>query len=589
MARANQKSSQAGASRSAKPDSPRKATALGRVGAALRRFFVPPPGSPRWAYVLPYAALGILTLALLIGGAYGWEYTNSPAFCGTTCHTMPPEFTAYEISPHARVACVECHIGREFVGNQMFRKVGDLRHVFATVFNTYEFPIFTRNMRPARATCERCHSPEKFSDDSLRVLTHYGDDDANTPSYTYLIMHTGGGSQRVGLGRGIHWHIENPIFFYAADPLQQDIPYIRVTNSDGTITEYVDVESDFDPAALDESQLVEMDCITCHNRITHKIAAPAAAVDSALAQGLIDASIPRIRHQAVLLLSHEYETPEQAAASLASLQDFYALNFPDYYQANRDRVDQAVQAVQGIYAVSVFAEQEVDWDTHPNNVGHMEFPGCFRCHDGAHLDADQQAVRLECNLCHAIPVVAAPQDFLVNLEISGGPEPESHLNPNWISLHRSVFDQTCSNCHTVTDAGGTSNTSFCSNSACHGNVFTFAGFDAPALRSILEDQIPTPAPTATPGPILGDPTFAANVLPLFEARCTSCHNATNPTAGLDLSSYEGALAGGSGGPVIVPGDAAGSRLVIVQGSAHFANLLPAELEIVVRWIEAGVP
>jgi nitrate/TMAO reductase-like tetraheme cytochrome c subunit len=104
----------------------------------LRAFFFPPAGSPRWMFILPYTVLGILTLFLLVGGAYGWDYTNSPGFCGTSCHTMPPEYAAYQISPHARIACVECHIGREFIGNQIFRKAGDLRHVFATTFTTYE-------------------------------------------------------------------------------------------------------------------------------------------------------------------------------------------------------------------------------------------------------------------------------------------------------------------------------------------------------------------------------------------------------------------------------------------------------------------
>ena len=100
----------------------------------LRNFLFPPKGSPYWMLILPYTILGVLVISLLVGGAYAWEYTNSPAFCGTSCHTMPPEYAAYEVSPHARIYCVECHIGREFVGNQIFRKAGDMRHVIATVF-----------------------------------------------------------------------------------------------------------------------------------------------------------------------------------------------------------------------------------------------------------------------------------------------------------------------------------------------------------------------------------------------------------------------------------------------------------------------
>ncbi|MDP1715134.1 MAG: NapC/NirT family cytochrome c, partial [Anaerolineales bacterium] len=107
----------------------------------LRNFLFPPHGSSRWMYIIPYAILSVFIVSLFVSGAYVWDYTNSPTFCGTSCHTMPPEYAAYQVSPHARIACVECHIGREFIGNQIFRKAGDMRHVFATLFETYEYPI----------------------------------------------------------------------------------------------------------------------------------------------------------------------------------------------------------------------------------------------------------------------------------------------------------------------------------------------------------------------------------------------------------------------------------------------------------------
>ena len=152
----------------------------------------------------------------------------------------------------------------------------------------------------------------------------------------------------------------------------------------------------------------------------------------------------------------------------------------------------------------MFPDQKIDWTTYPNNLGHINSPGCFRCHDGKHLDPKQQAIRLECNLCHSVPVVAGPDAFVANIEISRGPEPDTHRNPNWISLHNKSIDTSCSACHTMDDPGGTSNTSFCSNSACHGNVYTYAGFDAPNLRAVLQAQIPTPAPTSDPAPLVGD-------------------------------------------------------------------------------------
>jgi nitrate/TMAO reductase-like tetraheme cytochrome c subunit len=558
-----------------------------RFKSSVRRFFFPPAGSPRWLMILPYAILGVLTLMLLVGGAYGWDYTNSSSFCGTSCHTMPPEYAAYMVSPHARVACVECHIGREFIGNQIFRKAGDLRHVIATTFNTYEYPIRAGNMRPARETCEKCHTPEKFSDDSLRVIKHYQDDQNNTISYTYLILKTGGGAKREGLGMGIHWHIANKVLYYASDSLDQNIPYIRVYNDDGTTTEYVDVESGFDPKSINDSQLKEMDCITCHNRITHRVYTPKESIDTLMARGIVDPAIPGIHGRGVEVLSANYTTQAEGLQGIAALDEYYQANHADFYNANKEKITAAVQAIQNVYTESVFIDQKVDWNTHPNNLGHVDAPGCFRCHDGKHLDANQQAIRLECNLCHAIPVISSAQDFLTKIEISRGPEPESHRNPNWINLHRSSFDATCANCHTIKEPGSTANISFCSNSACHGTVFTYAGFDAPTLREILQAQLPTPTPAPTPAPVVGAPTFAANIQPIFTARCVVCHNTATASAGLDLSTYAGVMNGGKGGVAIFSGDSANSLLIEIQSSQHFANLTAAELALVSQWIDGG--
>jgi len=554
----------------------------------IKHFFFPPAGSPRWMLVLPYSILGILTLLLLIGGAYGWDYTNSPTFCGTVCHTMPPEYAAYQVSPHARIACVECHIGREFIGNQIFRKAGDIRHIVSLAFKTYEYPITADKMRPARESCERCHAPEKFSDDSLRVITHYKNDKNNTPYNIYLILKTGGGSKRQGLGRGIHWHIENKVFYYPEDKEEQTIPYVRVVNDNGTTDEYVDVQANFNPSTMDESQLKEMDCITCHNRITHHIFTPAGSMDIALSQGSVSRDIPDIHRKGVEILQGDYATQDEGLRRINNLIDYYSDQYPDYYKNNNEKVQAAVDYLQEVYMQSVFIHQKVDWNTHPNNIGHVNFPGCFRCHDGKHLNTEQQAIRLECNLCHSIPITTKPDDFVTKIEISRGPEPKSHLNSNWIALHNQAFDGTCSNCHTTSDPGSTNNTSFCSNSACHGSVFTFAGFDALKLREILQTQLPTPTPVPVPAPVVGNPTYEANIQIIFNNRCAMCHG-TTASAGLNVTDYADLMKGSMNGPVITIGDSASSKLIQVQIAQHFANLSIEELEIVKLWIDAGAP
>jgi mono/diheme cytochrome c family protein len=184
-------------------------------------------------------------------------------------------------------------------------------------------------------------------------------------------------------------------------------------------------------------------------------------------------------------------------------------------------------------------------------------------------------------------VVAGPPDFVAEIELSRGIEPESHLNANWITLHRDVFDGTCANCHTTDDPGGVSDTSFCSNSACHGSSWEYAGFDAPSLREILNAQLPTPVPPPTGGPL----TFEATAGPLLAERCGACHGGASPVEGLDLTSYAAALAGGTGGPAIVPGDPETSLLVRVQSGEqrHFGQLTPEELDLIIEWIAAGAP
>ena len=553
----------------------------------LAAFFFPAPNSPRWMLVLPYITLGVLTLILLAGGVYGWEYTNSPGFCGTACHTMPPQNTAYKLSPHANVTCEECHIGRASFVNQLTRKSQGLKETYDQVFKLYEYPIRAKALRPARDTCEKCHQPEAFSDDSLRAIPDFADNLHNTQSKIYLIMKTGGGAKRDGLGRGIHWHIVNKVEYYPLDELDQEIPYVRIYNDDGTTTEYVDVESGFDKSTLNESKLVTMDCVTCHNRITHNFTFPEESINTAMTRGQINPEIPLIHKKAVEALSVKYESRAEAFAVFDEIETYYKNT--DYYPGHGEQIKSAIQAFKDIYDRTVFHDQQIDWTTYPNNLGHINSPGCFRCHDGKHLDNQQQAIRLECNVCHSIPVVKGGDDFVTKIEISTGPEPETHLNPNWISLHNQAFGASCSACHTMDDPGGTSNTSFCSNSACHGNVYTFAGFDAPKLREILNSQLPPLEPTPTGPTLTGAPTYDNYVGLLVTAKCTGCHGEL-ATAGLNMLTYAGIMQGGSDGPVIVSGNSANSKLFKIQSAGgHFANLTAEELEIIKQWIDAGAP
>ncbi|MBI4671211.1 MAG: NapC/NirT family cytochrome c [Chloroflexi bacterium] len=499
---------------------------------------------------------GVLVLLLaFIGSSYVWDYTNSSYFCGNTCHTMPPHYSSYLRSPHARVACVECHIGRTSFGVQFTRKTVDAQFVWSYWTGNYTYPLYAKDLQPARESCEKCHWPEKFSWDKVITEKEFKQDDANALEHTTLIMKTGGGTQREGLGRGIHWHIENPIDFIYSDDveLKQDIPWIQVTNPDGTTTVYTDIEKPLTPEEVAQLPQRRMDCTDCHNRVSHTFLTPAQAMDNLLTTKQIDPTIPNIKQKGVEVLSVPYgNSLELAQQAIARVEQYYKQNFAEYYQQNTAAVQNAVAQLQTWYPKLHFPDQGLDWNTHPDNLGHKNWPGCFRCHDGKHFTQDRKAaIRLECNVCHTIPAVATGSTSAPAISLEQANEPASHKTTTWLIEHRTKFDATCQGCHDTRNAGGKDNSSFCSNSACHGTKWKYAGFDAPALSRIIRPPIKPPTdpnapPAQIPHPIGGNPDcqichgLVSTVRPMPETHegrtndlCLACHAPTIPPEGYD--------------------------------------------------------
>ncbi len=491
----------------------------------------------RWVVVI--VIMAVLTLAAITVSATTWEFTNSPEFCGTTCHTMPPEYTAYQLSPHARVDCVDCHLGQDSVVLTVPRKAKEISHVVNALTQAYEPPIYVKSLRPARDTCEQCHNPEKFSSDAFVEIKRYAEDETNTETRTYLIFKTGGGTRREGLGRGIHWHIENEVWFYADDPLKQTIPYVREIDPDGQVIEYFDVEAGLPPdfGQQVEDKLHRMDCIDCHTRISHLFRSPSDAMDDALARRLIDRNIPEIKSRGVQVLNHEYASTTEGFQAIEALEDWYRENYADFYNSNQKVVQHTIEEIKRIFTITVFPNLHVGWETHPDNAGHREFPGCFRCHDGKHTSSEGKTVRLECNICHSIPEVVEADIAAPVLSIDKPGEPESHLDSNWLARHRYQFDETCAACHDVSNPGGTDNTSFCSNSGCHATEWKFVGLDAPAIRALVASPpvpgsgeprpVPHPAGPRTDCSICHATDavrpFPADHTSYEQPLCTQCH------------------------------------------------------------------
>jgi len=557
-----------------------------RIGSALRRFFWPDPGASFGRRLLPYASLlGFLAVIFAATGA-AWEITNSSEFCGMVCHTMPPQYASYLNSPHARVKCVECHIGRATIATQFFRKAQDIGHVIKFVGADYETPIFVKGLRPAPQVCERCHNPDKFSSNRMEVIKRYDAAKNNELTTTNLSFKVGGGSEREGLGKGIHWHTQNKIeYIFTDDPhLQQEIPWVKVTNpATGEIETYQDVDANLpaDFAEQNADAIQEMDCMTCHNRDSHTFKSPEKALDDAMSRGLISPEIPYFKLNAIAVMERQYPSNDYANNAIDGLKNYYAANYVDYYAANKEMVDAAVEETKVLYSQMVYPDLGITWATHPDNVGHKDSPGCFRCHDGKHLNEQQESIRIECNLCHSIPENAPADGSTAQMALTEQFEPESHIGTNWISRHRFEFDSTCEGCHDVSNPGGSDDSSFCSNSNCHATDWKYAGLDATnivALTNQLSESLPTYPEAAL--------TWDDLVVPILQARCVSCHGGT---AGLYLDTYAGALAGGNLGPAIVPGNAEESLLVKLQREGHPNSLPPRELEWMIQWINAGAP
>ena len=343
-------------------------------------------------------------LNILIGTQVSYravKYMETPQFCGATCHTMNPELAAYQNSPHSRVECVECHVAPGAAG-WINSKTNGIRQLFETVLNTSPRPIpsalESNRLVPARETCENCHWPQKFSGARLRLFRKYADDEANTRSDTVLLMLVGG--NRISGIHGAHFGPGVHIRFAPADAVRQIIPWVEYRNTNtGDVRTFVSPDTQSDSAK--PLPTIDMECVDCHNRPTHTFELPERAMDKALALGDIAVGLPYIKKKSVELLKANYATGAEAAAKLPSALDaFYQQNYPDLYASRSQDIHQAAAAVLTIYNRNVFPDLKVTWGTYPNNLGHTDFPGCFRCHDGSHTTAEGKTITQDCNTCH---------------------------------------------------------------------------------------------------------------------------------------------------------------------------------------------
>ena len=374
--------------------------------AAFPRIDFNNPSSRRAFFT--FVGLSMIFVFMSAFGSYrAFEHTESVAFCGTTCHqTMKPEYVAFQVSSHARLRCVDCHVGS---GAEWYArsKITGAYQLYAVTFNKVPKPITTpvHNMRPARDTCEQCHWPSKFYGNQFRSLTHFAYDEQNSARTIRLLVNVGGGDPNTGAVAGIHWHmnIANEITFIGSDDHRQVIPWIRLKDRQGNVTEYTDRNRPLSSQQIATAERRKMDCIDCHNRPAHVYLPPDVAVDQGFVAGRLDPSLPYLKRQAVEVLSARYDTTPQALSAIdKSLNEYYQTNYKDVYSEKQAAIKGAVTEVQRIFQTYFFPEMKTDWQTHPNNIGHLYFSGCFRCHDGEHVSNTGKVITNNCNVCHTV-------------------------------------------------------------------------------------------------------------------------------------------------------------------------------------------
>ncbi|MBN2413943.1 NapC/NirT family cytochrome c [candidate division KSB1 bacterium] len=344
------------------------------------------------------------------GSYHAYHFTESNRFCGTLCHKlMVPEYTSYQLSPHARVKCAECHIGS---GANWYvkSKLSGLYQVYATVANVYPQPIPTpiKNLRPARETCEECHWPQKVYGKQQRKEFYYLPDEDNTRWEIDLLMNTGGGNPALGQSSGIHWHVNSDIDieYITTDEKRSSIPRVIQTNKvTGEQIIYNNIEEPLEEGDGEDSfrdQRV-MDCIDCHNRPGHIYNDPSKFINISLASGLIDDTLPLIKQVAVEACLQEYETTEQAFGEIKNyIQSFYQENYPEITESKNREIEKSIAGVQQAFSQNIFPEMKVRWENYPDYIGHMTSQGCFRCHDGKHAGDNGEMISHECVVCHLI-------------------------------------------------------------------------------------------------------------------------------------------------------------------------------------------
>jgi len=384
-----------------------------------------------------------------VGSYEAFHYTESVEFCGKLCHSvMEPEYTTFHGSAHERVACVECHVGS---GASWYvkSKMSGLYQVYSVLAKKYPTPIPTpiANLRPAQETCERCHWPDKFYDDKLKIKHSYLTDDDNTEVILQMLIKTSSKNTPEGVEKGIHQHIspDVKIEYKTTTANRQEIPWVKYTNTKtGESYVYMDSDISLSQQQLDSLETRTMDCLDCHNRPSHNYNAPQNFIDQSMQSGKISKTLPAIKMLAMQILYVDYSTKDSAFMAINStINDYYASSYPEVLETRKKEVDEAIAEIQNGYANNIFPFMKTNWKSYPNNIGHMESNGCYRCHNDRHATDKGKVISKDCKLCHNIKA----EGIADSMVYANSGESLEFRHP--IDIEDAWKTELCSTCHSA--------------------------------------------------------------------------------------------------------------------------------------------
>lgn len=419
---------------------------------------------------LPSSRRGLFALMMVLTGA-GLvavfttvsliHWTETADFCGR-CHTMAPELQAYEAGPHRDVACAECHVEPGVTG-WIKAKLNGTRQLVEVVLGTFPTPIPPpdhADLPKASDTCMKCHEVEREELADLRTRAAFAEDESNTRQFIGLMIRPGGGDV-FDIDRGVHWHVVRNLTYWTADEDAASIAYVEAEQPDGSVRQFIagdqitmgeDVKPDIAKLKTAERSTT-MSCYDCHNRIGHAVSNPRIGLDYELSTGGIDATLPFIKREGMRILWASYPDEATADAEADKLLGFYEANYPEVAETKGAQVAAAIDQIKVLYRLTATPEMKVTAQTYPDHMGHTDFAGCFRCHDGGHYLVEQgvalkQTIPSTCDTCHTFPQLGSA---VASLPL--GEPPSTHDDRLYVFNHKNVATnvdpggQTCGECH----------------------------------------------------------------------------------------------------------------------------------------------